>query len=55
MKAVFVDTVDQVLEQVLINGNGSVAASDGKETPAEPVKTPTAAAAKSRVPRTALN
>jgi ATP-dependent Lon protease len=55
MKAVFVDTVDQVLEQVLTNGNGSVAASDGKETPAEPVKTPTAAAAKSRVPRTALN
>ena len=55
MKAIFVDTVDQVLDNVLINGNGAVSTSDSKETPAEPVKTPTAAAAKPRVSRTALN
>jgi ATP-dependent Lon protease len=55
MKAIFVDTVDQVLDNVLINGNGAVSASDGKETPAEPVKTPAAAAAKPSVSRTALN
>jgi ATP-dependent Lon protease len=55
MKAIFVDTVDQVLDNVLINGNGAVSASDGKDAAPEAVKTPTAAAAKPRVSRTALN
>jgi ATP-dependent Lon protease len=54
MKAIFVDTVDEVLNNVLISTNGTSSVKDGKEA-AEPVKTPAAAAAKPRVSRTALN
>jgi len=55
MKAIFVDTVDQVLDHVLMSSNGAVSANDGKDAPTEKVKTPAAAAAKPRVSRTALN
>ena len=52
MKTIFVDTVDEVLDNVLIKGNGAVATADGVHAAAEEVKPPAATVPRPPVPRT---
>ena len=52
MKTIFVDTVDQVLDNVLTKGNGAAAVADGDHSGEEGVKPLATAGPQPPVPRT---
>jgi ATP-dependent Lon protease len=52
MKTIFVDTVDQVLDNVLIKGNGAATTADGDHSGDEDVKRSATAVPRPPVPRT---